>query len=87
MPHYVSLHTLHNLNRQAAQDLAERLRTAPAFGVRRTLLNLVEGKLLLDWEAADRESIERWLTAQGFEPPEWLVLMEYEFIEGQLVTA
>ena len=86
MPRYVSLHALYHLNRQAAQDLAERLRTAPDIKVRRALLNLVEGKLLLDWDAADRETIDRWLTAQGFEPPEWMVSMEYEIIEGQLLT-
>jgi hypothetical protein len=86
MPRYVSLHTLYHLKRQAAQDLAERIRAAPGITVRRALLNMVEGKLLLDWEAADRETIERWLTAQGFEPPELFVLMEYEIIEGQLLT-
>jgi len=86
MPRYVSLHTLYQLNRRAAQDLAERLRAAPGITVRRALLNMVEGKLLLDWEAADRETIERWLTTQGYEPPEWLVLMEYEIIDGQLLT-
>ena len=86
MPRYVSLHTLYQLNRHAAQDLAERLRTAPGITVRRALLNMVEGKLLLDWEAADRETIERWLTTQGFELPEWLMLMEYEITGGKLLT-
>jgi hypothetical protein len=86
MPRYVSLHTLYRLNRQAAQDLAERIRAAQGITFRRALLNLVEGKLLLDWDAADRETFERWLAAQGFEPPEWLVSMEYEIVEGQLLT-
>ena len=43
MPRYVSLHTLYNLNRHAAEDLAERIRSAPGITVRRALLNLVEG--------------------------------------------
>lgn len=86
MPRYVSLHNLYHLNRQAAQDLAERIRTAPGITVWRALLNLVEGELLLDWDAADRETIERWLAAQGFEPPEWLVSMDYEIVDGQLLT-
>jgi hypothetical protein len=86
MPRYVSLHTVYHLNRQAAQELGERIRTASGIKVRRALLNMVEGKLLLDWDAADRETLDRWLAAQGFESPEWLVSMEYEIIDGQLLT-
>jgi hypothetical protein len=58
MPRYVSLHTLYNLNQSAAKDLAKRLRSAPDIKVRRALLNLVNGKLLLDWESKDSENIE-----------------------------
>ena len=43
---------LYKLDRRAAEDLAARLRAAPGITVRRALLNLVEGKLLLDWERA-----------------------------------
>jgi predicted transcriptional regulator len=60
---------LYNLDRSAAEDLAERLRSAPGITVRRALMNMVAGKLLLDWEANDRETIERWLTEQGFDAP------------------
>ena len=86
MPRYVSLHTLYNVKRHAAEDLAERLRSSPGITVRHALLNLVEGKLLLDWEAANRETIERWVTEQGFEAPDFLVLMEYEIIDGEMLV-
>ncbi len=85
MPRYVSLHTVYRLNRQAAQDLYERLGCAPDLKVQRSLINLVEGKLMLEWEAPDRESIERWMAAQGYDPPDWLVLMEYEIKEGEFL--
>jgi hypothetical protein len=78
MPHYVSLHTLYHLD--------DRLRSAQGLKVQRALINLAEGKLLLDWEAPDRETIERWITAERYEPPDWLVLMEYEIKEGRLIT-
>jgi hypothetical protein len=86
MARYVSLHTLYHLDRQAAQNLAERLRAAQGLKVQRALINLAEGKLLLDWEAPDRETIERWMTAEGYEPADWLVLMEYEIKDGQMTT-
>jgi hypothetical protein len=68
MPHYNSLPTVHHRNQQAAEDLAERIRTAPGVANRRALVNLVKGKLLLDWEAADRETIECWLTRSSEKP-------------------
>jgi hypothetical protein len=63
------------------------MKTAPDIKFHRTLLNLVEGKLLLDWEAANRDTFERWLAAEGFDPPVWLMLMEYEVVDERLVTA
>ncbi len=86
MAYFVSLHTLYHLDRRAAQNLAERFRAAQGLKVQRALINLVEGKLLLDWEAPDRETIERWMAAEHYEPADWLVPMEYEVKDGQLLT-
>jgi hypothetical protein len=78
---------VYHLNRQAALDLDERLGSAPAdLKVQRALINMVEGKLLLDWEAPDGESIERWMAAEGYGPPDYLILMEYEIKEGEFLA-
>ena len=87
MPRYVSIHTVYHLNRQAALDLDERLGSASDdLKVQRALINMVEGKLLLEWEAPDRESIERWMETEGYGPPDFLVLMDYEIKEGAFLA-
>ena len=86
MPRYVSLHTLACLTRQGAEELAERLARASGVTARRVLVNMVEGKMLVEFEAADREVLERWLGSQGFHY-DWVMRVEFESEGGRLVPA
>ena len=85
MPRYVSLHTLACLTRQGAEELAERLSKATGVTARRVLVNMTEGKMLVEFEAADRETLEGWLKAEHFHY-DWVLRMEFEAVEGRLVA-
>jgi hypothetical protein len=83
MARYVTMHTLACLTRQGAEALAQKLAAATAVKARSVRFNLVEGKMLVEFEAADREALERWLQAEGFHY-DWLLRLELEFAEGEL---
>jgi hypothetical protein len=86
MPHFLSLHTLACLTRQGAEQLTSRLAAADAVSVRRVQVNLVQGKMLIESEAADRETLEKWLAGEGFHY-DWLMRVELELRESKLVAA
>ncbi len=81
---YISLHTLACLTRQGAGELVARLARATAVSARRVLVNLVEGKMLVEFEAADRDTAEKWLAAEGFHY-EWLLRVELESTGARLL--
>ncbi len=85
MPRYISLHTLACLTRQGAEELSARLAVATSITARRVLVNMVEGKMLVEFEAPDRPALEAWLAKEGFHY-DWLLRIEYESRQGQLVT-
>ncbi len=84
MPRYLSLHTLACLTRQGAEELTARLAAATGVTARRVQVNMLEGKMLVEFEAADRETLERWLRAEGFHY-DWVLRVEFEAVEGRLV--
>jgi hypothetical protein len=84
MPRYLSLHTLACLTRQGAAQLSERLFAASRVKTRRVQLNMMEGKMLVEFEASDRETLQAWLQAQGFHY-EWLMRIEFESESGPLM--
>jgi len=86
MPRYLSLHTLACLTRQGAEQLAARLERAPGFAVRRVLVNMTEGKMLVEYEAAGRDLITGWFEQEKFHH-DWLLRVEFEAREGKLVPA
>jgi hypothetical protein len=83
MPRYLSLHSLACLTRQGAEQLATRLGAATGVTTRRIQVNMMDGRMLVEFEAADRESLEAWLRAEGFHY-EWLMRVELEFDQGKL---
>ncbi len=85
MPRYISLHTLACLTRQGAEALTSRLTVAAGVKARRVQVNLVEGKMLVEFEAADRPALELWLAAEGFHY-DWLMRVEFEAEGGRLVA-
>ena len=83
MPRYLSLHTLACLTRQGAEELAARLAAATGVAVRRVLVNMVEGKMLVEFEAADRLALEGWFEQEGFHY-DWILRVDYESKGGRL---
>jgi hypothetical protein len=83
MPRYISLHTIACLTRQGAEELAARLHRATDVRARRLLVSLYDGKMLVEFEAPSRESLESWLTAEGFHF-DWLLRAELESTDGTL---
>ncbi|MBI3670825.1 MAG: hypothetical protein HY237_13730 [Acidobacteria bacterium] len=84
MPRYLSLHTLACLTRQGAEDLAARLAAATGVTTRRVQANMLEGKMLVEFDAADRETLETWLKTHAFHY-DWLLRVEFESEGGRLV--
>lgn len=86
MPRYLSLHTLACLTRQGAEQLAARVLQATAVTGRRVQVSMFEGKMLIEFEAPDRDSLEAWLKSEGFHY-DWLIRVELETVSGKLVAA
>jgi hypothetical protein len=84
MPRYLSLHTLACLTRQGAGQLTERIFSSRRVKARRVQVNMMEGKMLIECEAPDRDALEAWLKAEGFHY-EWLMRIEFESESGPLV--
>ena len=83
MARYISQHTLACLTRQGAQELSSRIMGAKSVTARRVLVNMQEGKMLAEFDAPDREELEKWLTAEKFHF-DWLLRLEYETSGGTL---
>jgi hypothetical protein len=83
MARYISQHTLACLTRQGAQELTKRLRSAEGVAARRVLVNMQEGKMLVEFDAPTREDLENWLAAEKFHF-DWLLRVELEAVNGSL---
>ena len=81
MPRYLSMHTLACLTRQGASQLSERMFASSRVQVRRVQVNMVEGKMLVEYDVADRETLQAWLAAEGFHY-DWVMRVEYESETG-----
>ncbi len=85
MARYLTMHTLACLTRQGAEQLVERLRAAQEVSLRRVLANMIEGKMLVEFEAADRERLEKYLEGASMQP-DWILRIEYEAKDGPLTA-
>jgi hypothetical protein len=83
MPRYISQHTLACLTRQGAAELIRRIYEASQVTARRVLLNMQEGKMLIEFDAPGRDDLEKWLAAEKFHF-DWLLRVEYESADGEL---
>ena len=83
MPRYISQHTLACLTRQGANDLARRLRAGTSVSARRVLVNTQEGKMLIEFDAASRDELEKYLAAEKMHF-DWLLRIELESTSGDL---
>ena len=83
MPRYISQHTLACLTRQGAEELSIRILGAKSVTARRVLVNMQEGKMLAEFDAPNREELEKWLGAEKLHF-DWLLRLEYETTDGTL---
>lgn len=86
MPRYLSQHTLACLTRQGAAELVRRVYAATQVTARRVLVNMQEGKMLIEFEAAERSELEKWLATEKFNF-DWLLRIEFESANGELQPA
>lgn len=83
MARYISQHTLACLTRQGAEELGKRLAAATAVTAKRVLVNMQEGKMMVEFDAGGREELEKWFAAEKFHF-DWILRVEFEFAEGTL---
>ncbi len=84
MARYLSQHTLACLTRQGAEELSRRLHRASQVTARRVLVNMHEGKMLVEFDAPGREELEKWLVAEKFHF-DWVLRLELESDGGGLL--
>jgi hypothetical protein len=77
MPRYLTQHTLACLTRQGAENLAQRMQSGGAARAERVLVNMLEGKMFVEFRAESRDVLEAWLKAEGMHF-DWLVRIEWE---------
>jgi hypothetical protein len=78
MPRYISQHTIACLTRQALQALIEELKRNGSVKCVRFVSDSLEGKLLCEVEAPNRESLEAFLLAHNMRP-QWIMRVEQEW--------
>jgi hypothetical protein len=83
MPRYLSQHTLACLTRQGAEELLRRLQAAKGVTARRVLVNMQEGKMLVEFDASSRDALEQWLALEKFHF-DWLLRIEFESAQDSL---
>ena len=86
MPRYLTQHTLACLTRQGAEALAERMQVGGTARAERVLLNLLEGKMFVEFRADSREALEGWLKGEGMHF-DFLVRIEWEMRGSRLEPA
>jgi len=77
MPRYLTQHSLACLTRQGAEALAQRMQSGGTACAGRVLVNMLEGKMFVEFHAESREVLEAWLKTEGMHF-DWLVRVEWE---------
>ena len=86
MPRYLTQHTLACLTRQGAEALAKRLQAGGRARAERVLVNMLEGKMFVEFRAKSREALEGWLKTEGMHF-DFLVRIEWEMHGDKLQPA
>ncbi len=86
MPRYLTQHTLACLTRQGSEALAQRMQAGGAAHAERVLVNMVEGKMFVEFRADSREALEGWLKTEDMHF-DWLVRVEWEMRGDRLQLA
>ena len=86
MPRYLTEHTLACLTRQGAEVLAQRMRAGGTARAERVLVNMLEGKMFVEFRAESREALEAWLKTEGMHF-DFLMRIEWEMQGDKLQPA
>jgi hypothetical protein len=86
MPRYLTQHTLACLTRQGAEALAQRMQAGGLARAERVLVNMLEGKMFVEFRANSREDLEAWLKTEGMHF-DFLVRIEWEMQGDKLQIA
>jgi hypothetical protein len=86
MPRYLTQHTLACLTRQGAEALAQRMQAGGLAHAERILVNMLEGKMFVEFRADSRENLEAWLKTEGMHF-DFLMRIEWEMHGDKLQIA
>ena len=86
MPRDLTQHTLACLTRQGAEALAQRMQGGGAARAERVLVNMLEGKMFVEFRAESRETLEGWLKTEGMHF-DFVVRIEWEMQGKKLQPA
>jgi hypothetical protein len=86
MPRYLTQHSLACLTRQGAEALARRMQEGRPARAERVLLNMTEGKMVVEFQAETREGLEAWLRSEKMHF-DWILRVEWELLQGKLEAA
>jgi hypothetical protein len=78
MPRYISQHTIACLTRQALEAIIAELRRDETVQTLRCVSDSLEGKLLCEFEAPDKETVVAFLTKHNMRPQS-MMRVEYEW--------
>ena len=78
MPRYISQHTIACMTRQALQALIEELKRDETVKCVRFVSDSLEGKLLCEFEAPDKETVLAFLAIHNMHPL-WVMRAESEW--------
>jgi hypothetical protein len=77
MPRYISQHTIACLTRQALQALIVELKRDETVKTIRCVADSLEGKLVCEFDAPDKETVVAFLNAHNMHP-QWVMRVEQE---------
>jgi len=88
MARYLTQHTLACLTRQGAENLVQKMQAGGPARADRVTVNMLEGKMFVEFRADSREALEAWLKTEGMHL-DWLVRLEWETRgqDGRLYSA
>ncbi len=87
MARYLTQHTLACLTRQGAENLAQKMMCGGTARAERVMVNMLEGKMFVEFRSESREELEGWLKTEKMHF-DWIVRVEWETgAEGKLVVA
>jgi len=86
MPRYLTQHSLACLTRQGAEALARQMLQGGSAHAERVLVNMVEGKMIVEFHAESKEALEAWLRDEKMHF-DWILRIEWELRDGKLASA